>query len=107
VSAVDVLAADGFLLGTPATIGYMSGALKHFFDSIYYPCREATQRRPYGLHVHGTSDTGGAVRAVESITAGLRWRAVRPPVCVTGIPGKQDLQVCWELGALLAAEIAE
>lgn len=69
-----------------ANIGYMSGALKHFFDGIYYPCLEATVRRPYGLYVHGASDTGGAVRAVESITAGLRWRAVRPPVTVTGPP---------------------
>jgi multimeric flavodoxin WrbA len=105
-AAVDVLEADGFLLGTPANIGYMSGALKHFFDGIYYPCLEATRRRPYGLYVHGASDTGGAVRAVESITAGLQWRAVRPPVCVTGPPSKDDLEACWELGALLAAEVA-
>ena len=104
--AVDVLEADGYLLGTPANIGYMSGALKHFFDGIYYPCLEATRRRPYGLYVHGGMDTGGAVRAVESITTGLQWRAVRPPVCVTGPVGKQDLEACWELGALLAAEIA-
>jgi NAD(P)H-dependent FMN reductase len=104
--AADVLAADGYLLGTPANIGYMSGALKHFFDTIYYPCLEATVRRPYGLYVHGASDTGGAVRAVESITTGLRWRAVRPPVCVTGTPDKADLEACWELGALLAAEVA-
>jgi hypothetical protein len=105
--AVDVLGADGYLLGTPANIGYMSGALKHFFDTIYYPCLEATVRRPYGLYVHGASDTGGAVRAAESITGGLRWRAVRPPVCVTGTPEKADLEACWELGALLAAEVAE
>lgn len=104
--AADVLEADGYLLGTPANIGYMSGALKHFFDQIYYPCLEATRRRPYGLYVHGGLDTGGAARAVESITAGLRWRAVRPPVCITGVPGKQDLEACWELGALLAAEAA-
>jgi multimeric flavodoxin WrbA len=102
----DVLAADGYLLGTPANIGYMSGALKHFFDTIYYPCLEATQRRPYGLYVHGASDTGGAVRAVESIASGLNWRQVRPPVCVTGTPGKPELEACWELGALIAAEVA-
>ena len=104
--AADVLAADGCLLGTPANIGYMSGALKHFFDGIYYPCLEATRRRPFGLYVHGGQDTGGAVRAVESITTGLRWRAVRPPVCVTGPPGQADLAACWDLGALLAAEIS-
>jgi NAD(P)H-dependent FMN reductase len=105
-SAVDVLAADGYLLGTPANIGYMSGALKHFFDGIYYPCLEATKRRPYGLYVHGNMDTGGAVRAVESIATGLGWRPVRPAVTVIGTPAKADLEACWELGALLAAEVA-
>src|SRR5208282_2381461 len=104
-AAADVLQADGYLLGTPANIGYMSGALKHFFDGIYYPCLEATRRRPYGLYVHGGMDTGGAVRAVESIATGLRWRAVRPPVCVTGAPAKADLEACCELGALLAAAV--
>jgi hypothetical protein len=103
---VDVLQADGYLLGTPANIGYMSGALKHFFDGIYYPCLEATRRRPYALYVHGASDTGGAVRAVESIATGLQWRKVQPPVCVTGPPSKADLEACWELGAVLAAEVA-
>jgi hypothetical protein len=105
-AVIDVLEADAYLLGTPANIGYMSGALKHFFDGIYYPCLEATRRRPYGLYVHGASDTGGAVRAVESIATGLQWRQVRPAVCVTGSPGQPDLEACWELGALLAAEIA-
>ena len=105
-AAVDVLEADGYLLGTPANIGYMSGALKHFFDGIYYPCLEATRRRPYGLYVHGGMDATGAVRAVESIATGLQWRTVRPPVTVTGPPSKSDLEACWELGALLAAEIA-
>jgi hypothetical protein len=104
--AADVLAADGYLLGTPANIGYMSGALKHFFDTIYYPCLEATQRRPYGLYVHGASDTGGAVRAVEAIATGLKWRRGRPPVCVVGAPGRGDLDACRELGATIAAELS-
>ena len=72
----DVLAADAILLGTPANIGYMSGALKHFFDQIYYPVLDATKALPYGLYVHGNLGTEGAVRSVERITSGLGWRAV-------------------------------
>jgi hypothetical protein len=105
-SAADVLAADGYLLGTPANIGYMSGALKHFFDGIYYPCLEATRRRPYALYVHGNSDTTGAVRGVESITSGMSWRRARPPLSVIGAPSAADLEQCWELGAVMAAELA-
>jgi multimeric flavodoxin WrbA len=105
-TAVDVLEADAYLLGTPANIGYMSGALKHFFDQIYYPCLEATARRPYALYVHGNSDTTGAVRAVESIVTGLRWQRVQRPVSVIGSPTRQDLDACWELGAAVAAGLS-
>jgi multimeric flavodoxin WrbA len=102
-TALDVLEADGYLLGTPANLGYISGALKHFFDQIYYPCLDATARRPYGLYVHGNNDTAGAVRAVESISTGLKWRRAQEPVAVLGQPGQGDLEECWELGAALAA----
>jgi hypothetical protein len=106
-TAPEVLAADGYLLGTPANIGYMSGALKYFFDGIYYPCLEATVRRPYGLYVHGNNDTTGAVRAVESIATGLGWRRARPPVTVVGPPSRDDIEACWELGATVAAGLAD
>jgi multimeric flavodoxin WrbA len=102
-TAVDVLAADGYLLGTPANLGYMSGALKHFFDQAYYPCLDAGVGRPYGLFVHGNNDTDGAVRSVEKVVTGLRWRRVAAPVCVVGEPSRQDLEACWELGAAAAA----
>ena len=59
-SASDVLAADAILLGSPVNIGYMSGALKHFFDQVYYPCLHATVGTAYGLYVHGNLDTVGA-----------------------------------------------
>lgn len=102
-TASDVLGADAYLLGTPANIGYMSGALKHFFDQIYYPCLEETVRRPYALYVHGNSDTGGAVRAVETIVTGLQWRMAQEPVTVIGAPAPSDLDACRELGGALAA----
>lgn len=104
-TASDVLDADGYVLGTPANIGYMSGALKHFFDQIYYPCLEATVGHPYGLYVHGNNDTEGAVRAVGSITTGLEWKQVREPVAIIGDPTKADLEACWELGATVAASL--
>jgi NAD(P)H-dependent FMN reductase len=102
-SPVDVMTADAYLLGTPANLGYISGALKHFFDQIYYPCLATTRGRPYGVYLHGNSDTTGAMRAVESITTGLQWRPAQQPVVVLGSPSRQDLDSCWELGAALAA----
>jgi multimeric flavodoxin WrbA len=101
----DVLAADGFVLGTPANIGYMSGALKHFFDQIYYPCLRAKTGAPYGLYVHGASDTTGAVRAVASIAKGLDWAEVIKPVVATGPVGKDVERQCYELGATVAANL--
>ncbi|RAY11961.1 flavodoxin [Actinomadura craniellae] len=106
-TAVDALEADAYVLGTPANIGYMSGALKHFFDGIFYPCQDASAGRPYALYVHGNNDTTGAVRAVESIAKGLGWERVAHPVSVVGDPSRQDLQRCWELGATVAATIGE
>jgi flavorubredoxin len=102
-TASDVLAADGIALGTPANLGYMSGALKHFFDQIYYPCLEETKGRPYGVYVHGNSDTTGAHRGIETITTGLAWRLAHEIVDVVGEPSRDDLDACWELGAALAA----
>ena len=102
----DVVEADGFLLGTPANIGYMSGALKHFFDSVYYPTLTAKEGAPYGLYVHGNNDTSGAVRAVESIAKGLGWQRVHEPVTVIGAPDKQATEAVWELAATVAASLS-
>jgi NAD(P)H-dependent FMN reductase len=106
-TAVDVLEADGYLLGTPANLGSMSGALKHFFDTIYYPCLDATVGRPFGLWVHGNNDTAGAVSAVERIVAGLRWKVVAPPLEVVGGVDRAATDAAYELGATAAATLME
>ena len=99
----DVLEADGYLLGTPANLGYMSGGLKHFFDSIYYPCLDATAGRPYACYVHGNEGTEGALNGIKSITTGLSWKQVAEPLAVSGQPDATALSSCWELGAAVAA----
>ncbi|MBD0843781.1 MULTISPECIES: flavodoxin family protein [unclassified Streptomyces] len=106
-TASDVLAADAYLLGTPANLGYMSGALKHFFDQVYYPCLDATRGRPFGYYVHGGNDVTGAVKSVETVTTGLGWRRAADAVTVTGEPDRADVEACWELGATLAAGLMD
>ncbi|MBJ6647789.1 flavodoxin family protein [Streptomyces sp. BSE7-9] len=106
-TAGDVLDADGYLLGTPANLGYMSGALKHFFDQVYYPCLDSTKGRPFGYYVHGGNDVTGAVRGIQSVTTGLGWRSAAETVTVTGEPDRAALERCWELGATIAAGLAD
>ncbi|MEC3914788.1 flavodoxin family protein [Nocardia sp. CDC160] len=105
VTPTDVLEADGYLLGTPANLGYMSGALKHAFDTIYYPCLDSTKGRPYGLYIHGNQGTEGAERSVESVVTGLGWEKAAAPVILSGKPEKADIERCWELGATVAAQL--
>jgi multimeric flavodoxin WrbA len=100
--AADLLTADAVVLGTPANIGTMSGALKHFFDQVYYPALQDTSGLPFGLYVHGGDDTAGAVRDVLRITGGLGWVPAAAPVTTAGALTSADREAAWELGATVA-----
>lgn len=110
-TAPQVLAADAVVLGTPANFGYMSGALKHFFDSTFLQIGGALDAdggaggaavgtRPFGLYVHGRYDLTGAVRSVLSITGALGWRQAAPVLEILGEITEPDLAGGYELVAL-------
>lgn len=101
----DVLAADGYILGTTANFGYISGALKHFFDTTYHDTREETAKRPFSYWIHGGYDTTGAQRAMDSITTGYGWSLSADPLVYTGESTPEHLERAYELGATLAATV--
>jgi len=120
----DILAADGYVLGTTANFGYMSGALKHVFDSTFLQVGGAldpsgaavetgsgteggvTRGRPFGLYVHGRYDTTGAVRSVLSITGALGWKQSYAVLEAMGDVEDADLEAAYELGGTIAAVLS-
>lgn len=114
-SAADVLAADGYVVGTPANFGYMSGALKHFFDTVFLEAGGALgddgsaggatsgPRKPFGLWVHGRYDTTGAVRSALAIVGALGWRQAAEVLEVVGDVGPEQQEAAYELGGTVAA----
>ncbi|MFV8310814.1 flavodoxin family protein [Mycobacteroides chelonae] len=99
----DMLDADGYLFGTTANFGYMSGALKHFFDTVYYPSLDHVATRPYGLWVHGNNDTIGAVSAVDKIATGLALEKAADALEVVGPIDASVREQAYNLGGTLAA----
>ncbi|MCH1868452.1 flavodoxin family protein [Nocardioides sp. CFH 31398] len=115
-TADDLLAADGVLLGTPANFGYMSGALKHFFDTVFLDAGGSLSddgsaggapggRIPFGLYVHGRYDTEGAERSVLAVAGALPWRRAAEVLAVLGDVEEADTAAAYELGATIAALI--
>ena len=116
----DLVDADGYVLGTTANFGYMSGALKHVFDSTFLQIggalsddgsgtasEGATSRRPFGLYVHGRYDTTGAVRSVLALTGALGWTRGYGVLEAMGEVTENDTAAAYELGATIAALVGE
>jgi len=101
----DLLDADALILGTTENLGYMSGALKDFFDRTYYRVIEQTEGLPYALYVRAGMDGTGTRRAVESICTGLSWKAVQEPLICRGEWQDGFLDQCEELGMYMAASL--
>lgn len=102
----DLLWAHALLIGTPEKFGYMSGAVKDFFDRTYYPAEGKVDALPFAIFVSAGNDGTGAVTSIERIANGYRWTRVAEPVVIKGEPDDDAFARCRELGQTLAAGLA-
>lgn len=102
----DLLWAEAVIFGTPENFGYMSGALKDFFDRTFYPAQGRVSQMPYALFVKAGNDGSGAVTSVERIVRGYPLKKVADPLVVRGEVGADALARCEELGETVAAGLA-
>lgn len=101
----DLLWADAIIFGTPENFGYMSGALKDFFDRTFYEVEGQVDGVPYGLFVGAGNDGSGALTSIRRICNGYNFKEVTEPVLVVGDLQEEDLPRCEELGMTLAVGI--
>jgi multimeric flavodoxin WrbA len=102
----DLLTCNGLAIGTPENFGYMSGMIKDFFDRTYNDAQDKVFRKPYVVFISAGNDGIGALRAIERIALGYKFKNVFTPVIAKGKITAEILEQCRELGGTLAGGCA-
>ena len=100
--ADDLREAHAVIFGTPENFGYMSGALKDFFDRTFYAVEGEIKNPPYGIFISAGNDGTGALTAIRRIVRGFPMNEVQAPVIARGDVTEEDLEKAETLGAALA-----
>ena len=103
--ANDLLKANAIILGTPENFGYMSGALKDFFDRTFYEVEGKISPLPYTVFIKAGNDGTGALSAIRRIVKGYPFLESQEPIIVKGEVSPTDIEKCRELGRTFAAAL--
>ena len=101
-----LLSSNGIIFGTPENFGYMSGALKDFFDRTFYQVEEKNINIPYCTFVSAGNDGTGAVSSIERIASGYPLIKVAEPLIISGKQVNLNKKKCIDFGHGMAAGLA-
>lgn len=105
-SLEDLLDCTGIVFGTAEYNGYMSGALKDFFDRTFYPAQGKVNNKPYAIVVSAGNDGSFAVQYIERIARGYPLKPIAEPIITVGPVTAEAETSCEELGEAFAAGLA-
>jgi len=101
-SLEDLLHCAGVVFATAEYNGYMSGALKDFFDRTYEPSRGHVTGKPYAVVISAGNDGTFANQYIERIARGYELKRIAEPTIVVGAVTEEAETRCEELGELIA-----
>ncbi len=101
-----LLSSNGIIFGTPENFGYMSGALKDFFDRTFYQVEDKNINIPYCTFVSAGNDGTGAASSIERIVKGYPLIKVAEPLILSRNQVNLNEKRCIDFGHGMAAGLA-
>ena len=101
----DLILCDGIAIGSPEYFGYMAGMIKDFFDRTYEIAKGKPEifKKPYTIFISAGNDGRNARDQIERICLAYSFKKVRESLIVRGLPDKESLKQCREMGQTIAA----
>jgi len=101
----DLILCDGIAIGSPEYFGYMAGMIKDFFDRTYEPAKDKCEifKKPYVMFISAGNDGRNTRDQIERICLGYSFKKVCESLIVRGLPDKESLKQCHEMGQTIAA----
>ena len=101
----DLILCDGIAIGSAEYFGYMAGMIKDFFDRTYEAAKGKREifKKPYVIFISAGNDGRNARDQIERICVGYSFKKVFEPLIVCGVPDKESLKRCHEMGQTIAA----
>jgi len=98
----DLISCDAVAFGSQTTFGYISGALKDFFDRTLIQCREKTKDKPYCTFTSSGMGKKKALEVLDGIAFAYGLKKVGEGIMSKGKPTPEELAELKGMGKKLA-----